>query len=49
MPKPVFPTVVASWRCTWSNVIPFFAFPPDGDGRSHRPCARELDIARESD
>ena len=24
-----FPTVVASWRRAWSNVIPFFAFPPD--------------------
>ena len=23
-----FPTVVASWRRAWSNVIPFFAFPP---------------------
>lgn len=23
-----FPTVVASWRRSWSNVIPFFAFPP---------------------
>jgi len=23
-----FPTVAASWRRTWSNVIPFFAFPP---------------------
>ena len=22
------PTVVASWRRAWSNVIPFFAFPP---------------------
>ncbi len=22
------PTVVASWRWAWSNVIPFFAFPP---------------------
>ena len=24
-----FPTVAASWRRAWSNVIPFFAFPPD--------------------
>ncbi|RPH56937.1 MAG: IS256 family transposase [Acidobacteria bacterium] len=24
-----FPTVVASWRRTWTHVIPFFAFPPD--------------------
>ena len=24
-----FPTVVASWRRAWSNVIPFFAFPPE--------------------
>lgn len=24
-----FPTVVASWRRTWTSVIPFFAFPPD--------------------
>ena len=23
-----FPTVVASWRRAWSNVIPFFTFPP---------------------
>ena len=23
-----FPTVVASWRRTWTHVIPFFAFPP---------------------
>jgi transposase-like protein len=23
-----FPTVAASWRRAWSNVIPFFAFPP---------------------
>ena len=23
-----FPTVIASWRRAWSNVIPFFAFPP---------------------
>jgi putative transposase len=23
-----FPTVSASWRRAWSNVIPFFAFPP---------------------
>jgi len=23
-----FPTVVASWRRAWSNVIPLFAFPP---------------------
>jgi transposase-like protein len=23
-----FPTVVATWRRAWSNVIPFFAFPP---------------------
>ena len=23
-----FPTVVASWRRAWTNVIPFFAFPP---------------------
>ena len=23
-----FPTVVAAWRRAWSNVIPFFAFPP---------------------
>jgi transposase-like protein len=23
-----FPTVTASWRRAWSNVIPFFAFPP---------------------
>ena len=23
-----FPTVVAAWRRVWSNVIPFFAFPP---------------------
>ena len=25
---PEVPTVVASWRRAWSNVIPFFAFPP---------------------
>lgn len=24
-----FPTVVASWRRAWANVIPFFAFPPE--------------------
>jgi putative transposase len=24
-----FPTVVASWRRAWAQVIPFFAFPPD--------------------
>ena len=24
-----FPTVSASWRRAWSNVIPFFAFPPE--------------------
>jgi putative transposase len=24
-----FPTVVASWRRAWTEVIPFFAFPPD--------------------
>lgn len=24
-----FPTVVASWRRAWGNVIPFFAFPPE--------------------
>ena len=24
-----FPTVVASWRRAWSQVIPFFAFPPE--------------------
>jgi putative transposase len=24
-----FPTVVASWRRAWTQVIPFFAFPPD--------------------
>ena len=24
-----FPTVVASWRRAWSNVIPFFTFPPE--------------------
>src|SRR5215203_2292893 len=24
-----FPTVVASWRRTWTSIIPFFAFPPD--------------------
>jgi len=24
-----FPTVVASWRRAWTNVIPFFAFPPE--------------------
>jgi putative transposase len=24
-----FPSVVASWRRAWANVIPFFAFPPD--------------------
>jgi transposase-like protein len=24
-----FPTVVASWRRAWVQVIPFFAFPPD--------------------
>ena len=23
-----FPTVVASWRRAWANVIPFFTFPP---------------------
>ena len=23
-----FPTVVSAWRRAWSNVIPFFAFPP---------------------
>ena len=23
-----FPTVVAAWRRAWTNVIPFFAFPP---------------------
>ncbi len=23
-----FPTVAASWCQAWSNVIPFFAFPP---------------------
>jgi transposase-like protein len=24
-----FPTVVASWRRAWPQVMPFFAFPPD--------------------
>lgn len=24
-----FPTVVASWRRAWPNVIPLFAFPPE--------------------
>lgn len=24
-----FPTVVASWRRAWSQVVPFFAFSPD--------------------
>lgn len=24
-----FPTVVASWRRAWTQVIPFFAFPPE--------------------
>jgi putative transposase len=24
-----FPTVVASWRRVWTQIIPFFAFPPD--------------------
>ena len=24
-----FPTISASWRRAWSNVIPFFAFPPE--------------------
>ena len=24
-----FPTVTASWRRAWSNVIPFFTFPPE--------------------
>ncbi len=24
-----FPTVVATWRRAWAQVIPFFAFPPD--------------------
>ena len=24
-----FPTVTTSWRRAWSNVIPFFAFPPE--------------------
>lgn len=24
-----FPTVTASWRRAWTNVIPFFAFPPE--------------------
>ena len=24
-----FPTVVASWRRAWAQVVPFFAFPPD--------------------
>jgi len=24
-----FPTVAASWRRAWTQVIPFFAFPPD--------------------
>jgi putative transposase len=24
-----FPTVVASWRRAWPQIIPFFAFPPD--------------------
>ena len=24
-----FPTLVASWRRAWSNVIPFFTFPPE--------------------
>ena len=24
-----FPTVAAAWRRAWSNVIPFFAFPPE--------------------
>ena len=23
-----FPTVAAAWRRAWSNVVPFFAFPP---------------------
>ena len=26
---PQFPTVSASWRRAWTNVIPFFAFPPE--------------------
>jgi transposase-like protein len=24
-----FPTVVAAWRRAWTQVIPFFAFPPE--------------------
>jgi putative transposase len=24
-----FPTVVATWRRAWAQIIPFFAFPPD--------------------
>ena len=24
-----FPTIVASWRRAWTQVIPFFAFPPE--------------------
>jgi putative transposase len=24
-----FPTIVKSWRAAWTQVIPFFAFPPD--------------------
>ena len=24
-----FPTVVASWRRAWTQIIPFFAFPPE--------------------
>jgi transposase-like protein len=24
-----FPTVVAAWRRTWDQVIPFFTFPPE--------------------
>ncbi len=24
-----YPTIVASWRRAWENVIPFFAFPPE--------------------
>jgi putative transposase len=36
-----FPTVVAAWRRAWTQVIPFFAFPPDVRRRLYTTNALE--------
>jgi len=41
-----FPTVAASWRRAWFNVIPFFAFPPEERGVIYTTNAIESVNAR---